>query len=194
MTSINAVVARRYGGRLGLIRHCQALALLSAGFLRDYTAAVPPVSGGRTVFVCKGNIARSAYAAARARQLGFQRVASAGIHAGAGSPASAVAVEAAAARGIDLRRHRARHIDELDLKAQDRVFVFELWQARALARRSPARVFLLGAWADPARPHIEDPFGRSRAYYVQCFEIIDGALQRLRAEQPACRNKLATPC
>lgn len=193
MTPISAMVARRYGGKSGLIRHCQAMALLSVGLLRSYTAAAPPIPGGRTVFVCKGNIARSAYAAARARQLGFEHIASAGIHAGSGSPAAPDAVQVAAARGVDLQRHRARHIDELGLKAYDRVFVFELWQARALARSSPARVFLLGAWADPVRPHIEDPFGRSQAYYAQCFEVIDRALQRLYAEQPA-GGHLVTPC
>lgn len=185
MAAIRAFLMRHYGGRRGLARHCRAVMMHYTGLLRRFTGAVEPAPGGRIVFVCKGNIARSAYAEARARALGFENIASAGLLAGSGSAATPDAVRVAAARGIDLVGHRARHVNELALGANDCVFVFELWQAQALAESSSARIFLLGVWARQKRPHIEDPYGRTEDYYAHCFGIIDCALQQLQARLQA---------
>lgn len=178
------MLADRYGCKSGFLRHWYALGLMHAGMLRPFVnVAVAPPSG-RAVFVCKGNIARSAYAEARMRMMGFDTVASAGLHAKSGTPTDPAAVRAAAARGVDLSRHCARRVEEIGLGPRDHAFVFEICQARALSQMTSARVFLLGVWACPARPHIEDPFGCGTAYYSACFDVIDSALQRLRHEEP----------
>ena len=168
-----------------LLRHLYALALMRCGLLGSWAGPAPPQPNGRLIFVCKGNIIRSAYAAARARQLGFASVASAGIQACSGKPADATAVHAAALRGVDLARHRARSVDELQPRAADRLFAFELWQARWLSRNSPAPVFLLGAWARPAKPHIADPYQRPGEYFSACFTTVDIALERMFAHEAA---------
>lgn len=172
----------KYGRKSGYLRHLQALALLRIGRLNRFAGPAPAYPGGRTIFVCKGNIARSAYAEYRARALGMSGLASAGVMADSGHPANPDAVTVGWKRGVYLGNHASRHVDELALRPLDRVFAFEIEHARQLAETTPARVFLLGLWAELVRPYIEDPFNRPLAFYDQCFGIIDNALERLWQE------------
>jgi protein-tyrosine phosphatase len=133
----------------------------------------------RLVFVCHGNVCRSAYADARARGAGL-RTASFGLRARDGDPANRLALERAAGRGVDLSGHRARSAAAAELGRGDLLVAMEPAQVRELARVAPSHpATLLGLWARPPRPHLEDPYGLSPAYFDTCFEVVDSAVDEL---------------
>jgi protein-tyrosine phosphatase len=129
---------------------------------------------GRVAFVCIGNICRSPYASARARSLGIPAV-SFGLEARDGSPADPVASRNALLRGVDLSAHRASRAESCLFAKGDLVIVFEPAHLAEIRRRTERETSasLLGVFAMPVRPHIEDPYGRSDRYFQKCFSVID---------------------
>ena len=174
----------RYGRRAGWLRHHLAAALNRLGAFQPLTR-VPWRKVKRIVFVCQGNICRSAYAEARARSQGL-RTASFGLGAREGDEANRTALARAAARGVDLRPHRASVMPET--LPGDLLVAMEPAQAARLTKLTQAPVTLLGLWADPPRPHLEDPYGLSDAYFDTCFGVIDSAVARLGQLAPGARN------
>lgn len=168
----------RYGRRAGWLRHQAARTL-------DLLGAFGPLRRvrwdevERLVFVCQGNICRSAYAEARARGAGL-RSASFGLAARDGDPANPVARARAAARGVDLSAHRATSAPGARLGPGDLLVAMEPVQLRGLALVAPSHpATLLGLWALPPRPHLEDPYGLAAAYFDTCFEVVDSAVEEL---------------
>jgi protein-tyrosine phosphatase len=139
----------------------------------------------RLVFVCRGNICRSAYAEARARELGL-RSASFGLKTSTGGPANEVAMRVAATRHVELSRHRTTDVGDFRLEDGDLLLAMEprhlnwLRQSFAGSAVSP-QVSLLGLWSRPRRPHLHDPHGLSTAYFATCFDFIDSAIETIAA-------------
>jgi protein-tyrosine phosphatase len=169
-----------HGCKRGYIRHVQALAEQGAGRLRPFgTVEWERVS--RLVFVCRGNICRSAFGNALARQLGVPSD-SFGLEASSGTPADPVAARVATRLGVALPEHRARRAAEVPLGPGDLVIAFEPRHARALreiAGPSGAQVTLLGLHLQPRRPHIEDPYGLGDAYFERCFALIERGVREI---------------
>ena len=84
----------------------------------------------RLVFVCKGNICRSAFAEAMAAKHGLAAK-SMGVEAENGVPAAQAAIAAARAFGIDLSSHRATHFAKFQLAHDDLVVGFEPFHSHA---------------------------------------------------------------
>jgi protein-tyrosine phosphatase len=174
MAASEAIQAQ-FGRRAGWLRHHLARTL-------DRLGAFEPLRRvgwndvERLVFLCQGNICRSAYADARARLEGLRSV-SFGLAARDGDRANPVALERAAVRGVDLSAHRATSASAVRLRPGDLVVAMESVQLRGLALIAPSvPATLLGLWAQPPRPHLEDPFGLSLAYFDTCFDVIDAAV------------------
>lgn len=96
----------------------------------------------RILLVCTANICRSPMAAAlltcRLREAGVEaKVASAGLFPSR-LPAHPLAVDALAARGIDLRDHRPRGVEREDLEQADLVIGMTREHVRELVTREPA--------------------------------------------------------
>ena len=164
----------RYGGPRAYLLHIQARALHAFGVYGS-VADIDWQSVQRLVFVCKGNICRSPYASARARSLGQQTI-SFGLDTAGGAPADPIAARNAISRGVDLSRHRSVQLNESLLENHDLIIVFEPAQLAAVHRLCPSRpraISLLGIWANPLRPYVHDPYGRSDEYFQKCFSIID---------------------
>jgi len=137
----------------------------------------------RAVFICHGNINRSAYAAAAfTRSLPTQvrdevRVSSMGFI-GPDRPASDLAQRVAHGRGISLGSHRSRLLDGPELKQTDLIVVMNQGQKNAvmnLLRPRPGRVLILGD-LDPHRIDtrtIQDPYGHPEYVFAQVFDRID---------------------
>ena len=173
-------IGETYGGKSGLRRHLEARALALFGFYSEFEN-IEFTRVRRLVFVCKGNICRSAYAAFRAEALGLSAV-SAGLETVDGRPADKNAEKIASERGLDLSTHRTRTIDSLRLENGDLLIAFEPWQARALRKIRPEtgpQIALLGLLLPSRMPHIEDPYGLSLGYFRTCFARIDRALESL---------------
>lgn len=129
----------------------------------------------RVVFVCKGNICRSAYAHARAHQSGLQTD-SFGLEAGA-QHADPAAIRNATMRQIDLRAHTPKAPHQLRLTETDLLAAMEPQQCLQLEKQYlNAQITLLGLWASPRRPYIHDPYGHGSRYFQACFSTIDSAV------------------
>ena len=172
--------ADRYGSRRGIFRHVVARA---GGLFGAYSRLkeIRWEDITRLVFVCKGNICRSPYAAVRTGLLGLQS-ASFGLDTTDGAPADRRAQAAAARRGCDLSDHRARRFQTAELSRGDLLLLFEPEHVASVsgnAVSASAQVSLLGLWAPELRPYLCDPYGKSDAYFDACFGIIDDALDTL---------------
>jgi protein-tyrosine phosphatase len=151
----------------------------------------------RVVFVCKGNICRSAFAAQRFRNCGIEAI-SGGLDADSGKPADPRAAKVARRFGIDLSRHRSTHISELELGDGDLLAAFEPEQADRLRRlpacSSGAQVTLVGLWAPlPGMAYLHDPYGLPEPYFELCFDRIERGLEGMRircADARAVREKI----
>jgi len=141
----------------------------------------------RLVFVCRGNISRSAYADVAARRRGFVS-ASCGVSAAQGREADPAAVQVASQLGLDLSGHRATEAGRFEPQPGDLLLAMEVRQLAALSKLphlADTPRLLLGSFA--GTPHLHDPFGLSLPYYGACFRRIDVALDRLETLCPAAR-------
>lgn len=190
MAGLNAAVARRHGTWRGLARALLAYAELASGRLRPFRLARPDTVR-RVVFVCLGNICRSAYAHQVAAELGME-VASLGLSTTTGAASPAEAVEAAGRQGAAMHAHRATDLSDFDVRPGDLFLVMEVRQARSLRRRLGPRtdvaVALLGMWCEPPMPHLHDPFTLSAGYFDSCFARVRQAVGKLALALPQVRR------
>lgn len=137
----------------------------------------------RLVFVCLGNINRSAFAEQVARAMGANTC-SIGLSTATGAPAFQKAIETAPRFALDLSGHRATDISDYSFRPTDLLLAMEIRHAKQLvAAGIPKRsIALLGHWASPHRIHLHDPHTLSDAYFKTCFTLIYAAVQGLTGE------------
>lgn len=161
---------------------------------RDRFRSVAPERVGRLVFVCLGNINRSAFAHAVAAREPVECI-SIGLSTTTGAPATQMAQEVGREFDISLEGHAATDISKYAPRSDDLLLVMELRHAHRLVDRGipPQRIALLGHWARPIRYHIHDPEKLSRDYYRSCFGVILPAVTNLvnelkQADSPSIRR------
>lgn len=173
-------IRQRFGTFRGLVRFALGNLEYRIGRVSAFSPAKTDLPAcRRLVFVCLGNICRSAYAEHRALQLELP-CASLGLSTATGQPAFRLAIEAARRRGVDLDEHKATDLSDFDLRSGDLLLAMEIRQAKRLAAMrlpSGVGVALLGAWARPLRVHIHDPYELEPSYFDTCFDVIDDALE-----------------
>jgi len=184
---MNTWIDRRYGTSRGLVRALLGQLELATGRLRPF-ALRRPDQVRRVVFVCRGNICRSAFAHHEALKYGMN-VASFGLSTSTGRRCPAAMIAAAARAGVDLDAHRARSWTRFEVCSGDLFLVTEVRQAHELRRllgaRDDVQVCLLGMWCTPAMPHLHDPYKLNDAYLDRCLERIGQAVRKLGAELAA---------
>lgn len=173
-----------YGTWRGYVRHALAACEHLVGRHSVWTSP-PATSTRRLVFVCLGNINRSAFGEAVARALALPTV-SLGLSTTTGAHATEMACRQARRQGFDLTRHRATNLEDFKVEANDLFLVMELRHARQLvARGIPSdAIRMLGHWARPARLHLHDPHTLSAAYFETCFTLIESAVRNFAAAFP----------
>lgn len=185
-SSYHDLIADRYGSVRGAVR----LALsypqyyIGGGSSRLPKGAVPT----RLVFVCRGNISRSAFAEALAHSKGCN-AASFGLHASQGQPTDPMAVKIAGEQGIDLSAHRATPVDAFVPMPGDYLLAMEVRQLTQIAKTPNIHhcaTGLLGQYC--GTPHLHDPFTLSAAYYRQCFARIARAIDHLASLHSAAKS------
>jgi L-threonylcarbamoyladenylate synthase len=148
------------------------------------------------LFVCSGNTCRSPMAAALCRRLianrlgcGLNelerygvRVLSAGVHGFGGGPASTGAVEALAARNLDLSDHTSRALDVETVQQADHIFGMTRDHVDAVVAMAPGATGKTTLLAGEAE--ISDPFGGPPAAYEECAARLEAALERRLVEIP----------
>ena len=182
MNRLIQLIQDNHGTHRGWVRLLLAQASFVLGHLNPWTQIRVPVVK-RLVFVCLGNINRSAFADVLAQGLGA-RTASFGLATTTHSPAYEMAISTAPLFGVSLDAHRTT--DEADFEYQDGdlLAVMEMRHVRRLlAKGYPAEaIVLLGHWSAPRRLHIHDPHTLSARYFVTCFAILESAVRSLVQE------------
>lgn len=140
------------------------------------------------LFVCKGNICRSPFAAAYARRLlpGAATVTSAGYYPKTGRRPPEAALAAASAMGVHLGDHRSRIISEEAVKEADVIFVFDANDLAMVRRRFPAarsKTFLLGLLSPQGATVITDPYGKSGAEFDHTYRTIASSLDSVLSSE-----------
>lgn len=179
----------RFGTSRGLIRALLAYLELATGRLRPF-ALQRPEAVRRVVFVCHGNICRSAFAHHEALKYGLN-VASLGLSTSTGGRSPLQAIAGAERAGIDLTVHRATSWPDFKVLSGDMFLVMEVRQAhemrRRLGNRNDVQVCLLGMWCKPVMPHLHDPYKLGDSYFDACFERVREATRNLNADLPNAR-------
>ena len=179
---VHAWLQRQFGTGRGLLRLLLAYAELATGRLRPFRLRHPQ-QVRRVVYVCLGNICRSAYGVHVARACGLHAT-SFGLSTSTGAGAPPAALAAAQRVGVDLAPHRACDWRDFVVRPGDLFVVMEVRQARELrrrlGRRSDVQIVLLGLWCRPALPHLHDPYTLGAAYFDTCFRRVRCATLRLQ--------------
>lgn len=144
------------------------------------------------LFVCSGNILRSAFAEGCLRKvladIGVRNVgiASAGTLGIGGSLADPAARTLALERGFDLNLHRSRGITARDLARADVIVVMEQAHKNRVETLDPAagaRTRLIREYEKeaPARkvPDLEDPVGRPRAEIIDILDLLERCVHNM---------------
>jgi protein-tyrosine-phosphatase len=139
-------------------------------------------SAERVVFLCYGNIMRSAFASAYYSSRSHGQALSAGFHQRDSRPADPRAVAAARTWGLDLSSHRSRTIDRELMSRADLVLVMDHANLAALAARYPdalEKTYLLGSLDAEPDVEIADPFEAEDAATEKACGRIASAIDRL---------------
>ncbi len=170
-----------HGSWRGAVRVLLARLALRCGLLATFHLRHPQ-RVRRVVFVCLGNICRSAYAYRVAASLGMSS-ASIGLSTCTGAASPESALRAAQRCGVDLSTHRATDMRDFEVLPGDLLLAMEIRHARELRRRLAGRndvqIALLGLWCTPPAPHLHDPYTLSDAYFDQCFARLRQAVHTL---------------
>ncbi len=138
------------------------------------------------VFVCHGNICRSAFAEAAARDLGLN-AASFGLSTSSGKSAHPPAAEIAAQLGHPLSAHQTTRLEDFVLKEGDYLLAMEHRHIRKLATIAVLAVAprgLLGRYASPAMPHLHDPYRLDPLFMEVCLKRVAAAVDGLARSFP----------
>lgn len=182
-----------YGTVRGFIRLVLGEIEFLTGRLSQFTT-LQPEQVQRLVFVCLGNINRSAFAHAVSSGLGI-RTTSIGLSTTTGVSAFEKAIAIAPIYGFNLYIHRATDFKDYIYQEGDLLLAMEVRHAHELLKRGIPRgsVVLLGHWAHPHRIHIHDPHMHTDEYYRTCFAIIYSAVVNivsdLRTKGSPCATK-----
>ena len=171
--------------------------------VRGVTISNPPLPAEvrSILFVCKGNICRSPFAAIRAQALADAtsrgiRCSSAGLRPSPDGRCPSIAVTAARRFGVSLSRHTPVAIDNEMMKEHDLIVVMEADQVAAVRRNWPRhqKPIVLLALFDPGpdgpldsieRVNIPDPFGRDAAEFDRCYRRLDASVRELVSSIPS---------
>ena len=168
-----------HGSRRGLLNTYKHRTLYYLGKYNQYKA-VDWAQVRRLVFVCKGNVCRSAFAEAVARNLNIAAI-SCGLDTHDGKPANPKAILAAKKRGLGLDQHQTQKITSIKAKSGDLFVVMEPCQLKQLQEVLVGRhsLTLLGLWSWPITPYIHDPYSNDEWYFDTCFSYIQDSVRGL---------------
>ena len=186
-------IIRRLGPRAGRIY--AGLRLRRILGMRDKNQQRVPPSTRSFVFVCFGNIMRSAMAEFLMRKVLDEtgsvdrekiRIVSAGLHADPGREAHPWAQEAAAELGVSLAMHHAKLLTREMVDQADAIFAMDFQNKAELLTLYPDaanKIYMLGAHAEGAWkcPEIPDPYLGDLEVTCDCARQLRTCIQNLLA-------------
>ena len=155
---------------------------------------IPAGCINHVIFVCKGNICRSAFAEYYLRRQlpnGVLTVESCGIDVDQGIFSPPEAVKIAKDYQLDLESHRSKGLASLDVTNADLIIPMEYRQYLQLKALYPAqtgKIHLLSRfapWPERLFCNINDPYGAGVKEFRRCFRRIIRALEGLKSHLAA---------
>lgn len=148
------------------------------------------------LFICKGNICRSAFAERAARKIAAKRsmtdviVSSAGLEVSTPVASPVEAIAAAKAFGIDLLDHRSNGVTYSSAESFDMIIGMESWHIHRLREICPdshGKIYLLPMFENNRKRrifsyhqwNIADPYGEPIYKYRECFQRIERCIEVL---------------
>ncbi len=189
-------IFRSYVDRIQRLRSEKTLLKLQSAAWQDGEVGHQLKHANAILFVCYGNINRSALA-----EKYFLKVAhflpvnalSAGFHEDAGRPADPTMVEIAAESGVDMKSCFSKRLDKAMLQQSDIIFVMELRHLQRIQNEFPeasSKTYLLGAGLKSSGSiEISDPYGKERNDYAECAKRIYRHVDNVIANLAPTKNK-----
>lgn len=177
-------IAGYHTGRVTDILATKARRLAAANAVQRRRLAKRARGARRVLFLCFGNINRSAVAHryAEQQQAPFESI-SAGFYQRAGRPCDPNMVAAAKAGGLDMQVWSSSPLTEAMTYDADLILVMEVEQLRRLHAEYPhtrGKAFLLALANEQSRgAEIPDPYGHAAEHYAACFESVTAAVSGL---------------
>jgi protein-tyrosine-phosphatase len=181
-------IARSYIDRLRSLAAEQKFRLSQRHAWKSGKVSAAVLSAQSMLFLCYGNINRSALAdvmiRAYAEDSGLS-VTSAGFHPEGGRRADPIMVDVASQFGVNLQHERSTCVTPHMLRTSDIIFVMEKTHYDRLVRMDEnlsSKIYLMGA--HPGRVgnsgEIADPYGQPRGRYIQCFNQVADAVDSIK--------------
>lgn len=169
---VRAYIMNRFGSKRGLLRYCIDGIYCRIGLYRDYTRwqSTPE----RLVFVCQGNICRSALAEWVFRSHSDIRAISLGLNTDTGKGANPRLLKLAhETKGIDLSSHRTTSVEDYEAGPGDVFVCMEARHIRAMESLGYKGPFLLlGTFGTRKTFRISDPYSANDTFMVKTIDDI----------------------
>lgn len=173
------IIKNRFGSKKGLLKHLFYNIFFTLGFYKKLSH-INLTHVKRLVFVCKGNICRSALAEAVINNA-FP-VTSFGLSTAGNASADQRAAHIAVQLGLDLTDHKTRKREDYKPIAGDLLVAMEPIQASELQKHfktKPVQITLLGLWQKNKSPYIHDPYNTNSVYFEKCELLVAACTQNL---------------
>ena len=164
-------IRSNYGGIKAFLRHVKFNTV--GYFTQKKLEKIIFKPKSRIVFVCKGNICRSAFAHWYMKDKVNNTVVSFGLITDTGKPANNRILKQSEQVGIDLKSHLTTAFEDYQHKESDILVCMEPWQFKALRDRFPsATITILSAYLNNPRLYLHDPYASSEAYVKTSLDLI----------------------
>lgn len=174
-------IIKRYGSKRGLANSLKHSTVnLLTGKNKKYRTL--PENVGRVVFVCKGNICRSAVAEHAFRKYSMVPTASIGLDTHTGKAGHDPIVHYARSIGIDMTDHLTTAAEDFTPLKNDLFVCMEPGHIESLRRiYGNVNIILLGYFGNPRKIYIHDPYSSPISYAQSCTDYIANSAHALAA-------------
>lgn len=178
--SLSEKIKNQYGSKRGLLRYARFELLRLCGIYRSLTQ-IDFTKVKRLVFVCHGNICRSALAEAVARKHNLVAM-SFGLDTRGGALADPRAVAWAKDNGYDLDQHITTRVDQYVPQEGDLLVGMEpkhVQQLKEVFAEKPVQITLAGLWLPKPFAYLHDPYSTNHSYFCMCEVNVASAVKNI---------------